>query len=74
MHLPGLDPADAGFNDRSSPVNTFRYIMDAYFHADLAPLPDVSFLSPGYAHLYDFVEIQRTDDGAPVTPTGGSGG
>ena len=37
-------------------------------------LPDVSFLSPDYAHLYDFVEIARTDDGAAVPPSGGSGG
>jgi hypothetical protein len=73
VHLPGVDPADAGFNDRSSPVNTFRYIMNAYFNADLAPLPDVSFLSPDYAHLYDFVEVERTDDGAAVPPSGGRG-
>ncbi len=63
MHLPGIDPADAGFNDRSTPVNTFRYVMNAFFDADLALLPDVSFLSPDYAHLYDFVEIDRTDGG-----------
>jgi hypothetical protein len=63
MHLPGIDPADAGFNDRSTPVNTFRYVMNAFFHADLAPLPDVSFLSPDYAHLYDFVQVERTDGG-----------
>ena len=74
MHLPGIDPADAGFNDRSSPVNTFRYVMNAYFDADLAPLPDDSYLSPDYAHLYDFVEIGRTDDGAAAPPSGGSGG
>ena len=74
MHLPGVDPADTGFNDRSSPVNTFRYVMNAYFNADLDPLPDASFLSPDYARLYDFVEIERTDDGAALPPTGGSGG
>ena len=74
MHLPGMDPGDAGFHDRSSPVNTFRYVMNAYFDADLTPLPDVSFLSPDYAHLYDFVEIERTDDGAAVPPSTGSGG
>jgi hypothetical protein len=74
MHLPGMDPADAGFNDRSTPVNTFRYVMNAFFDADLAPLPDVSFLSPDYARLYDFVEIGRTDDGAAVPPSPGGGG
>ena len=71
LRLPGVDPADAGFNDRSSPVNTFRYVMDAYFSADLPPLSDVSYLSPDYARLCDFVEVERTADGSPITPVGG---
>ncbi len=74
VRLPGVDPANAGVHDRSSPVNTFRYVMNAYFDADLPLLPDSVFLSPTYRQLYDFVEIQRTDDGAPLMPSAGDGG
>jgi Sulfatase len=74
VRLPGVDPASAGVHDRSSPVNTFRYVMNAYFDADLPLLPDSVFLSPTYRQLYDFVEVRRTDDGAPLMPTAGDGG
>lgn len=73
VRFPGVDPANVGVHDRSSPVNTFRYVMNAYFDADLPLLPDSVFLSPTYRQLYDFVEIQRTDDGAPLMPTAGGG-
>jgi hypothetical protein len=55
-------------------VNTFRYVMNAYFDADLPLLPDSVLLSPTYRQLYDFVEVRRTDDGAPLMPTAGDGG
>ena len=73
LRLPGVNPALAGVHDRSSPVNTFRYVMNAYFDADLPLLPDSVFLSPDYHRLYDFVEIQRSADGEPIMPTAGAG-
>jgi hypothetical protein len=59
MRLPGVDPAEFGFNDLTSPVNEFRIVFNAIFDADLPLLPDVTYLSPDYAHLYDFVEYPR---------------
>lgn len=74
VRLPGVDPASVGVHDRSSPVNTFRYVMNAYFDAELPLLPDSVFLSPTYRQMYDFVEIQRTDEGAPIMPGARDGG
>ena len=62
MRLPGADPAALGFNDRTSPVNEFRIVLDAYFDADLPLLPDETYLSPDYARLYDFVRYSHPDD------------
>jgi hypothetical protein len=59
FHLPGVDAAAAGVTDRISPVNEFRVVFDAYFGADLPLHPDVTYLSPDYAHMYDFVEYPR---------------
>ena len=73
VRMPGVGPANAGVHDRSSPVNTFRYVMNAYFKADRSLLPDSVFLSPSYRQLYDFVEIQRADDGAPLMPNADGG-
>jgi hypothetical protein len=55
IHLPGVDSADYGFTDHTSPVNEFRIVFDAVFGADLPLLPDVTYLSPDYARMYDFV-------------------
>ena len=54
MRLPGVDPADFGFTDRTSPVNEFRIVFNALFGTDLPLLPDVTYLSPDYANMYDF--------------------
>ena len=59
FHLPGVDAVEAGVTDRTSPVNEFRIVMNAYFGADLPLLPDRVLLSPDYARMYDFVEHQR---------------
>jgi hypothetical protein len=56
VRLPGVDPADFGFTDHTSPVNEFRVVFNAMFDADLPLLPDVTYLSPDYANMYDFVE------------------
>ena len=65
IRMPGIDPTTVGFHDRSTPVNTFRYVMNAYFDADLPLLPDATFLSPDYARMYDFVEVTRGEERAP---------
>jgi hypothetical protein len=59
FHLPGVDAAEAGLSDRTSPVNEFRIVFNAYFGAELPLLPDRAFLSPDYARMYDFVEYPR---------------
>jgi hypothetical protein len=53
---PGTSAIPAG---RTSPVNEFRIVMNAYFDADLPILPDRVWLSPDYARMYDFVEHRR---------------
>lgn len=68
LHLPGVDPAAVGVNQRSSPVNTLRYVLNAYFDAGLPLLPDTTYLSPDYTRIYDFVEIHRNEDGTPILP------
>jgi hypothetical protein len=55
IHLPGEDPADYGFSDRTSPVNEFRVVFNAVFGTDLPMRPDTTYLSPNYALMYDFV-------------------
>jgi hypothetical protein len=50
-----VDPAEHGFTDDTSPVNEFRIVFNAVFDADLPLLPDTTYLSPDYAHVYDFV-------------------
>jgi hypothetical protein len=57
IHLPnGIDPRDYGFTDRTSPMNEFRVVFNAMFGTHLPMLPDMTYLSPDYAHMYDFVE------------------
>jgi hypothetical protein len=57
--MPGVDPREHGFTDRTSPVNAFRILLSAYFGAGLEPLPDVTYLSPDTDHMFDFVEYER---------------
>jgi hypothetical protein len=56
VHLPnGVDPRDYGFGDRTSPVNEFRIVFNAMYGTKLPLLPDMTYLSPDYGHMYDFV-------------------
>jgi hypothetical protein len=56
VHLPkGIDPREFGFTDHTSPVNEFRVVFNAVFGANLPMLPDMTYLSPDYARMYDFV-------------------
>jgi hypothetical protein len=57
--LPGVDAAAAGITDQTSPVNEFRIVFNSYFGSDLPLLPDVTFLSPDYARMYELVEYAR---------------
>jgi hypothetical protein len=57
--MPGVDLEAEGFSDRTSPVNAFRILFNAYFGAHLELLPDVTYLSPDYDRMYDFVEYPR---------------
>ncbi|HEX2195189.1 MAG TPA: sulfatase-like hydrolase/transferase [Candidatus Limnocylindria bacterium] len=59
LHLPGVDHREAGVTDRTSQVNLFRIVFNAYFEANLPLLPDITYLSPDYAHMYDFVAYPR---------------
>jgi hypothetical protein len=59
FHLPGVDAEAAGVHDRISPVNAFRVVFNAYFDAGLPILPDRTWLSPDWYHMYDFVEYER---------------
>jgi hypothetical protein len=57
--MPGIDPREYGFTDRTSPVNAFRILFSAYFGAGLNPLADVTYLSPDTDHMFDLVEYER---------------
>ena len=55
-HLPG---ADGGIvYDSITPVNLFRTVFRQYFQADLAPLPDKTYWSPG-TQLFKFTRVNR---------------
>ena len=55
-YLPGHQ--DKLFS-KISPVNTFRYIFNAYFSGNYDMLPNVSYFSP-VPKLYEFSEIKNT--------------
>lgn len=59
VHLPGVDARAVGFTDRTSPVNEFRIVFNAYFGADLPLLPDRTYLSPSHRDLYGFHLYER---------------
>lgn len=55
MYLPGQDPPV--LPPTLSSVNTFRFIFDGYFDADLPLLPDRSFTSANKFHPYEMTDI-----------------
>jgi hypothetical protein len=59
LHLPGVNASGMGLTDRTSPVNNFRIVMNAYFGAELPLLPDVTYLSRDHGHPYEFREYGR---------------
>jgi hypothetical protein len=61
LFLPGGDPEEMGFSDRTSPVNTFRLVFNAYFGTDMPLLEDRTYLSPVKSQLYEFTLYPRPD-------------
>ncbi|MGH2463256.1 MAG: hypothetical protein ACRDFZ_06495 [Candidatus Limnocylindria bacterium] len=59
--LPGVDLEAAGVDDRTSPVNSFRVVFNAYFGTAFPLLPDQTYLSPDQGHLYEFTLYPRPD-------------
>jgi hypothetical protein len=55
-YLPGADASIVG--DSISPVNVFRMIFREYFQADLPPLPDMTYWSPG-TEVFRFTRVQN---------------
>jgi len=68
IRMPGVTPEAAGLHPRSTPVNALRVVLNSYFDAGLPLLPDTIYLSPDYPRAYDFVEVQRGEDGMPIMP------
>ncbi len=54
-YMPGLE--DTGLYDNISPVNSFRLIFNKYFGADLALLPDRSYIFRDELHPYEFIDV-----------------
>jgi hypothetical protein len=55
-YLPGAAASIVG--DSISPVNVFRTIFREYFQADLPPLPDMTYWSPG-TEVFRFTRVQN---------------
>ena len=55
-YLPGADGEI--IYDSITPVNVFRTVFRQYFRADLAPLPDKTYWSPG-TNLFKFTRVNR---------------
>jgi Ca2+/Na+ antiporter len=53
-YLPGVDKSSVPMD--LSPVNSFRFIFNTYFDADLELLPNRQYFSTS-AHLYEFTEL-----------------
>ena len=68
VSLPGADSGAVGLHSRSTPINTFRIVLNHLFDADLPLLPEVINLSPDYVQPYDFVPIERDASGMPILP------
>jgi hypothetical protein len=66
IHLPGVDPEDAGLSSSMTPVNTFRIVFNVLFGADLPLLPDRVYAHADYLHYYDFVEVTDRIPGWPA--------
>src|SRR3990170_3587511 len=55
LYLPGVDTSD--LYPSMTPVNTFRFIFNKYFGADLNILPDRNYVYQDEDHFYKFIEV-----------------
>ncbi len=55
LYLPGVDTSD--LYPSMTPVNTFRFIFNKYFGADLGLLPDKNYVYQDEDHFYKFIEV-----------------
>jgi hypothetical protein len=63
FYLPGLPAAGATIEPGMTTVNTFRFVFDRYFGADLPLLPDRLYQYRDKSHPYDFTDV--TDRATP---------
>ena len=55
LYLPGVDTSD--LYPSMTPVNTFRFIFNKYFGANLNILPDKNYVYEDEDHFYKFIEV-----------------
>ena len=55
LYLPGVDTSD--LYSSMTPVNTFRFIFNKYFGANLELLPDKNYVYQDEDHFYKFIEV-----------------
>src|SRR3990170_4194469 len=55
LYLPGVDTSD--LYPSMTPVNTFRFIFNKYFGADLELLPDKNYIYEDEDHFYKYIEV-----------------
>ncbi|HET9911523.1 MAG TPA: hypothetical protein VFQ13_06520 [Anaerolineales bacterium] len=53
-HLPGVEKASIPMD--LTPVNSFRFIFNHYFHSDLELLPNRQYFSTS-THFYEFIDV-----------------
>jgi hypothetical protein len=57
FYLPGLSDTDAAIEPTMTTVNTFRFLFDRYFGADLPLLPDRLYQYRDKSHPYDLTDV-----------------
>jgi len=55
LYLPGVDTSD--LYPTMTPVNTFRFIFNKYFGANLGLLPDKNYVYQDEDHFYKYIEV-----------------
>ena len=63
FYLPGLSSADAAIEPGMTTVNTFRFVFDRYFGADLPLLPNRLYQYHDKSRPYDLIDV--TDRATP---------
>jgi len=55
LYLPGVDTSD--LYPTMTPVNTFRFIFNKYFGANLELLPDKNYVYQDEDHFYKYIDV-----------------